>query len=91
MDWFMQQLPKGFAGRNCAAPTARSIASSREGSVDIGATHLEFAPHDVFVVPSWNLTAAAAADCVISATPTGSPRKRSASGGKKVTHILHST
>jgi len=67
MTAFMQQLPKGFAGRNCRSTDgAVHCVVEGKGSVDIGATHLEFAPHDVFVVPSWEpYRLAAAADCVI--------------------------
>src|SRR5258706_362517 len=54
MAAFMQQLPKGFAGTNRRSTdgTVYCVVEGN-GSVDIGATHLEFAPHDVFVVPSW--------------------------------------
>ena len=67
MTAFMQQLPKGFAGRNCRSTDgAVYCAVEGKGSVDIGATHLEFAPHDVFVVPSWEpYRLAAATDCVL--------------------------
>jgi gentisate 1,2-dioxygenase len=64
---FMQQLPKGFAGRNCRSTDgAVYCVVEGKGSVDIGATHLEFAPHDVFVVPSWEpYRLAAGTDCVL--------------------------
>jgi len=64
---FMQQLPKGFAGRNCRSTDgAVYCVVEGKGSVDIGATHLEFAPHDVFVVPPWEpYRLAAATDCTI--------------------------
>jgi gentisate 1,2-dioxygenase len=67
MTAFMQQLPKGFAGRNCRSTDgAVYCVVEGKGSVDIGATHLEFAPHDVFVVPSWEpYRLAAATDCAI--------------------------
>jgi gentisate 1,2-dioxygenase len=67
MAAFMQQLPKGFAGRNCRSTdgTVYCVVEGK-GSVDIGATHLEFAPHDVFVVPSWEpYRLAAGTDCVL--------------------------
>jgi gentisate 1,2-dioxygenase len=67
MTAFMQQLPKGFAGRSCrsADGTVYCVVEGR-GGVHIGATHLEFAPHDVFVVPSWDpYRLAAATDCVL--------------------------
>ena len=67
MAAFMQQLPKGFAGRNCRSTDgAVYCVVEGKGSVDIGATHLEFAPHDVFVVPSWETYRfSAATDCMI--------------------------
>ena len=64
---FMQRLPKGFAGR-AGRSTDGTVYCVVEGtgSVDIGATHLEFAPHDVFVVPSWEgYRFSAATDCMI--------------------------
>ena len=67
MAAFMQQLPKGFAGTNCRSTdgTVYCVVEGK-GSVDIGATHLEFAPHDVFVVPSWEpYRLAAGTDCVL--------------------------
>jgi gentisate 1,2-dioxygenase len=37
-----------------------------QGSVEIGAARLEFTPHDVFVVPSWEIRRfSAVTDCVI--------------------------
>jgi gentisate 1,2-dioxygenase len=67
MAAFMQQLPKGFVGRNCRSTDgAVHCVVEGKGSVDIGAAHLEFAPHDVFVVPPWETYRfSAAADCVI--------------------------
>ena len=64
---FMQRLPKGFAGRNCRSTDgAVYCVVDGKGSVHIGATHLEFAPRDVFVVPPWEpYRFSAAADCVI--------------------------
>src|SRR5216684_2359934 len=51
---FMQQLPKGFAGRNCRSTDgAVYCVVEGQGSIAIGETHFEFAPKDVFVVPSW--------------------------------------
>jgi gentisate 1,2-dioxygenase len=52
----MQRLPKGFKGR-----AYRSTDSSvycvveGEGRVYIGDTHFDFAPHDVFAIPSWEV------------------------------------
>ena len=56
MAAFMQRLPKGFEGRNYRTTdgTVYCVVEGK-GSVDIGATRLEFAPHDVFVVPSWEM------------------------------------
>jgi len=67
MTAFMQQLPKGFAGTNCRRTDgAVYCVVEGKGSVDIGATHLKFAPHDVFVVPSWEpYRLGAATDCVL--------------------------
>ena len=64
---FMQRLPKGFAGRNSRSTDgAVYCVVEGRGGVHIGASHLEFAPHDVFVVPSWEVYRfSAAADCVI--------------------------
>jgi gentisate 1,2-dioxygenase len=67
MAAFMQQLPKGFAGTNRRSSdgTVYCVVEGT-GSADIGATHLEFAPHDVFVVPSWEpYRLAAGTDCVL--------------------------
>jgi len=64
---FMQRLPKGFAGRNSRSTDgAVYCVVEGRGGVHIGASHLEFAPHDVFVVPPWETCRfSAAADCVI--------------------------
>ena len=64
---FMQRLPRGFAGREYRSTdgTVYCVVEGT-GSVAIGATHLEFAPHDVFVVPSWEVYRfSAATDCMI--------------------------
>ncbi len=67
MAAFIQRLPKGFPGRNCRSTDgAVYCVVEGRGNVDIGATHLEFGPHDVFVVPSWEVHRfSAATDCVI--------------------------
>ncbi len=67
MAAFMQRLPKGFAGRNSRSTDgAVYCVVEGRGGVHIGASHLEFAPHDVFVVPPWETCRfSAAADCVI--------------------------
>jgi len=64
---FMQRLPRGFAGRDYRSTDgAVYCVVEGRGSVDVGATRLEFAAHDVFVVPPWETYRfSAAADCVI--------------------------
>ncbi len=67
MAVFMQWLPGGFAGRDCRS-TDGSVYCVVEGkgSIHIGATRYDFAPHDVFVVPSWEAHRFhAAADCFL--------------------------
>ena len=56
MAVFMQRLPRGFAGGPYRA-TDSSVycVVEGEGSVDIGDTRFDFAPHDVFAVPSWEI------------------------------------
>jgi len=51
---FIQQLPKGFAGRpyRCTDGTVYSVVEGR-GSARIGGEAFEFGPRDLFVVPSW--------------------------------------
>lgn len=54
MAVFMQWLPGGFAGCDCRSTDgAVYCVVEGKGSVHIGATRYDFAPHDVFVVPSW--------------------------------------
>jgi gentisate 1,2-dioxygenase len=67
MAAFMQRLPKGFAGRNCRSTDgAVYCVVEGRGGVSISAGHIEFAPHDVFVVPPWESHRfSAAADCMI--------------------------
>jgi len=64
---FMQQLPKGFAGRNCRSTDgAVFCVVEGRGSVELGETHFDIAPNDVFVVPSWEpYRLNALSDCVI--------------------------
>jgi gentisate 1,2-dioxygenase len=64
---FLQWLPAGFLGE-----AYRSMACSvfsvveGEGTAMIGGTLFEFAPHDVFVVPSWTpCRLSAGEDCVL--------------------------
>jgi gentisate 1,2-dioxygenase len=67
MAAFMQRLPKGFAGRDYRSTDgAVCCVVEGRGSVGIGAARHDFAPHDVFVVPSWETRRfAAATDCAI--------------------------
>jgi gentisate 1,2-dioxygenase len=64
---FMQWLPKGFSGRDYRSTDgAVYCVVEGRGSVDIGATRFEIAPHDVFVVPSWEVHRfSGATDCVM--------------------------
>jgi gentisate 1,2-dioxygenase len=67
MAVFMQWLPRGFAGRAYRSTdgTVFCVAEG-QGSIAIGETRFEFAPKDVFVVPSWErYRFAAKTDCVI--------------------------
>jgi gentisate 1,2-dioxygenase len=63
----MQWLPKGFAGRKYRATDgAVFCVVEGRGSAAIGATRFDFAPHDVFVAPSWELCQLKAeADCIL--------------------------
>jgi len=64
---FMQRLPKGFAGRSWRS-TDGAVYCVVEGGgrADIGTAHFEFAPHDVFAVPSWEIRRfTAASECLI--------------------------
>jgi gentisate 1,2-dioxygenase len=64
---FMQFLPQGFVGKPYRTTDATVFcAVEGQGSVQIGAEAFEFAPHDVFVVPSWQpVSFAAQSDCVL--------------------------
>ena len=64
---FMQWLPKGFAGRRYQSTDgAVFCVVEGRGGVDIGETRFDFAPNDVFVVPSWGpYRFNAATECVI--------------------------
>jgi gentisate 1,2-dioxygenase len=56
MAAYMQWLPKGYAGaRYRSTDGAVFCAVEGKGDVTIGDTRFTFAPHDVFVVPSWEL------------------------------------
>jgi gentisate 1,2-dioxygenase len=67
MAVFMQWLPGGFAGRDCRSTDgAVYCVVEGRGSIEIGGLRHEFAPHDVFVVPSWEPHRfRAASDCVL--------------------------
>ena len=56
MAVFMQTLPRGFSGEKYRS-TESSVYCVVEGRgrVDVGDTRFDFAPHDVFVVPSWEI------------------------------------
>ncbi len=64
---YMQWLPRGFSGRKYRGTDgAVFCVVEGHGSVKIGDTRFEFAPHDVFVVPSWEFYQLAAdRDCVL--------------------------
>ena len=67
MAAFMQLLPDRFAGcgYRSTESTVFCVAEGR-GSVGIGETRFDFAPHDVFVVPSWEpYRLDAQGDCVL--------------------------
>jgi gentisate 1,2-dioxygenase len=54
MAVFMQWLPKGFSGRPYRSTDgAVYCVVEGRGSVETGAARFDFAPHDVFVLPSW--------------------------------------
>lgn len=67
MAAFMQWLPRGFDGAHARA-TDGVIYTVVEGNgaAHVGDAVIEFAPHDVFVVPPWQpLKWVAASDCVL--------------------------
>ena len=67
MAVFMQRLPRGFSGekyRSTESPVYCVVEG--RGRVDVGDTRFDFAPHDVFVVPSWEIHRfTAATDCFL--------------------------
>ena len=67
MAVYMQWLPKGFAGRRYRSTDgAVYCVVEGRGSVSIGDTRWDYAPHDVFVVPSWEFHELRAdTDCVL--------------------------
>ena len=67
MAAFMQLLPKGFDG-TASRSTENAVFNVAEGSgaVTIAGHKFEFAPHDIFVAPSWcEVSFAAREECVI--------------------------
>ena len=67
MAVFMQWLPRGHAGRSYRSTDgAVFCVVEGRGSVSIGEARWDFAPHDVFVVPSWAFYQLKAdTDCVL--------------------------
>ncbi|WP_028221658.1 gentisate 1,2-dioxygenase [Paraburkholderia oxyphila] len=67
MATFMQYLPAGFSGKTYRTTDATIFCVVEgEGCVRIGDETFEFAPHDVFVVPSWQpVSLKAQGDCVL--------------------------
>jgi gentisate 1,2-dioxygenase len=67
MAVFMQWLPRGFTGRDYrSSDGAVYCVVEGRGSAEIGGKLFDFAPHDVFVVPSWAIHRfCAATECVI--------------------------
>jgi len=63
----MQWLPKGFAGGNLRGTDgAVYCVVEGRGGVDIGSDRYELTPHDVFVVPSWEVHRfSARTDCFV--------------------------
>lgn len=56
MAAFMQLLPTGFTeGKYCSTDSAVYNVVEGSGRVEIGDSDFAFGPHDVFVVPSWQL------------------------------------
>ena len=67
MAVFMQWLPQGFAGRaHRSTDGAVYCVVEGRGSAEIGSARFELSPHDVFVVPSWEIHHfSATTDCVL--------------------------
>ena len=67
MAVFMQWLPRGHAGRRYRSTDgAVFCVVEGRGSVNVGESRWDFAPHDVFVVPSWEFCQLKAeTDCVL--------------------------
>jgi len=67
MAVFMQWLPKGFAGRSHRSTdgAVHCVVEGR-GTAEIGGERFELGPHDVFVVPSWEVRRfSASTDCFV--------------------------
>ena len=63
----MQWLPKGFTGsKHRSTDGAVYCVVEGRGGVEVGGERFDFAPHDVFVVPSWEFYQIKAdTDCVL--------------------------
>ena len=63
----MQWMPKGFIGRrHRSTDGAVYCVVEGRGEVEIGGVRFDLAPHDVFVVPSWEVHRfSAATDCLV--------------------------
>ena len=56
MAVFMQWLPKGFVGRGLRSTDgAVCCVVEGRGRAEVGPARFELAPHDVFVIPSWEI------------------------------------
>jgi gentisate 1,2-dioxygenase len=67
MAVFMQWLPAGFSGRDWRSTDgAVYCVVEGRGRAEVGSARFELAPHDVFVVPSWEAhTLRAETDCFL--------------------------
>jgi gentisate 1,2-dioxygenase len=67
MAVFMQWLPAGFVGRDYRSTDgAVFCVVEGRGAAEIGGARFDFAPHDVFVVPSWETHRfSASTDCFL--------------------------
>ncbi|HTI67927.1 MAG TPA: gentisate 1,2-dioxygenase [Caulobacteraceae bacterium] len=63
---FMQFVPKGFAGRRYRSTEGTIyVVHEGRGAIEIAGERYSFAPHDVFVVPPWQIYSFAAEDDVV--------------------------
>ena len=67
MAVFMQWLPAGFVGRDYRSTDgAVYCVVEGRGAAEIGGARFDFSPHDVFVVPSWEIRRfSASTDCFL--------------------------